>query len=146
MSGADQVIRWSTAAAVIGDPVVTTVVSYEHAYALVHAHGKTGWTARPSRSRSTDSCRQTHLGKIDGHAWRLNWNMRARRWQRDGPSSSGNIRHSLSHPFTVRCRVVEPSTRPSSLTGRTTRTRVRVFRTCAAGARATIGRPGPDRG
>jgi hypothetical protein len=25
--------------------VVAAVVSYEHAYALVHAHGETGWTA-----------------------------------------------------------------------------------------------------
>jgi hypothetical protein len=43
MSGADKVIRWSTAAAVIG---VAAVVSYQHAYALVHAHGETDWTAR----------------------------------------------------------------------------------------------------
>jgi len=44
MSGADKIIRWSTAAAVIGVAVVAAVVSY--AYALVHAHGETGWTAR----------------------------------------------------------------------------------------------------
>jgi hypothetical protein len=36
---------WSTAAAVIGVAAVAAVVSYEHAYALVHAHGETGWTA-----------------------------------------------------------------------------------------------------
>jgi hypothetical protein len=46
VSGADRTIRWSTAAAVIGVAVVAAVVSYEHAYALVHAHGETGWTAR----------------------------------------------------------------------------------------------------
>ena len=46
MSGPDRVIRWSTAAAVIGVPVVTAVVFYEHACPLVHAHGKAGWTAR----------------------------------------------------------------------------------------------------
>jgi hypothetical protein len=45
MSGADRTIRWSTAAAVIGVAVVAAVVSYEHAYALVRAHGETGWTA-----------------------------------------------------------------------------------------------------
>ena len=45
MTSADKVIRWSTAAAVIGVAVVAAVVSYEHAYALVHAHGETGWTA-----------------------------------------------------------------------------------------------------
>jgi hypothetical protein len=45
MTGADRTIRWSTAAAVIGVAVVAAVVSYEHAYALVHAHGETGWTA-----------------------------------------------------------------------------------------------------
>jgi hypothetical protein len=46
MSGADRTIRWSTAAAVIGVAVVAAVVSYEHAYALVSAHGELGWTAR----------------------------------------------------------------------------------------------------
>jgi hypothetical protein len=35
---ADRIIRWSTAGAV--------VASYEHAYALVRAHGEAGWTAR----------------------------------------------------------------------------------------------------
>src|SRR6185437_7758782 len=38
-------IRWSTTAAVIGVAVVAAVVSYEHAYALVRAHGEAGWTA-----------------------------------------------------------------------------------------------------
>jgi hypothetical protein len=45
MTGTDKAIRWSTAGAVIGVAVVAAVVSYEHAYALVHAHGETGWTA-----------------------------------------------------------------------------------------------------
>ncbi|HWG61918.1 MAG TPA: DUF2637 domain-containing protein [Streptosporangiaceae bacterium] len=45
MTGTDNAIRWSTVAAVIGVAAVATVVSYEHAYALVHAHGETGWTA-----------------------------------------------------------------------------------------------------
>jgi hypothetical protein len=45
MIGTDKAIRWSTAAAVIGVAVVAAVVSYEHAYALVHGHGETGWTA-----------------------------------------------------------------------------------------------------
>jgi hypothetical protein len=31
---------------VIGVAVVAAVVSYEHGYALVRAHGETGWTAR----------------------------------------------------------------------------------------------------
>jgi hypothetical protein len=35
--GTDKAIRWSTA--VIGVTVVAAVVSYEHAYALVHAYG-----------------------------------------------------------------------------------------------------------
>jgi len=34
-----QIIRWSTAGAVIG---VAAVASYEHAYAPVRAHGETG--------------------------------------------------------------------------------------------------------
>jgi Protein of unknown function (DUF2637) len=45
MTGTDKAIRWSTAAAVIGVAVVAAVVSYEHAYDLVHAHGEAGWTA-----------------------------------------------------------------------------------------------------
>lgn len=46
MSGADRVIRWSTAPAVVGVAAVAAVVSYEHASALVRAHGETGWTGR----------------------------------------------------------------------------------------------------
>jgi hypothetical protein len=45
MTGTGTAIRWSTAAAVIGVAVVAAVVSYEHAYALVRAHGEAGWTA-----------------------------------------------------------------------------------------------------
>lgn len=47
MTAVDQIIRWSTPAAVIGVgvAVVAAIVSYEHAYALVRAHGETGWTA-----------------------------------------------------------------------------------------------------
>ena len=45
VNGTDKAIRWSTATAVIGVAVVAAVVSYEHAYALVHAHGEAGWTA-----------------------------------------------------------------------------------------------------
>jgi hypothetical protein len=45
MTTMDRIIRCSTAVAVIGVAVVAAIVSYEHAYALVHAHGETGWTA-----------------------------------------------------------------------------------------------------
>jgi hypothetical protein len=43
---ADRVIRWSTALAVVGVAAVAAVVSYEHASALVRAHGESGWTGR----------------------------------------------------------------------------------------------------
>jgi hypothetical protein len=46
MSGADRIIRWSTALAVLGVAAVAAVASYEHAYDLVRAHGESGWTAR----------------------------------------------------------------------------------------------------
>jgi hypothetical protein len=47
MSGADRVIRWSTAFAVLGvAAVVAAAASYEHAYDLVRAHGEAGWAAR----------------------------------------------------------------------------------------------------
>jgi hypothetical protein len=38
VTGADRIIRWTTAGAV--------VASYEYAYLLVRAHGDAGWTAR----------------------------------------------------------------------------------------------------
>jgi hypothetical protein len=41
-----QIIRWSTAGAVVGVAAVAAVASYEHAYALVRAHGETGWIGR----------------------------------------------------------------------------------------------------
>jgi hypothetical protein len=43
---ADQVIRWTTAGAVVGVVAVAAVASYEHTYALVRAHGEAGWTGR----------------------------------------------------------------------------------------------------
>ena len=45
MTGTDRTIPWSHAVVVIGMVMVAAVVSHEHAYALMHAHGKTGWTA-----------------------------------------------------------------------------------------------------
>ena len=44
MMDADRVIRWTTAGAVVGVAAVAAVASYEHAYALVRAHGEAGWT------------------------------------------------------------------------------------------------------
>jgi Protein of unknown function (DUF2637) len=46
MNAADRVIRWSTALAVLGVAVVAAVASYEHASALVRAHGESGWTGQ----------------------------------------------------------------------------------------------------
>ena len=46
MTAADRVIRWTTAGAVVGVAAVAAVASYEHAYALVQAHGEVGWTGR----------------------------------------------------------------------------------------------------
>jgi hypothetical protein len=46
MTAADRIIRWTTALAVVGVAAVAAVVSYEHAYALVRAHGESGWTGR----------------------------------------------------------------------------------------------------
>jgi Protein of unknown function (DUF2637) len=40
---ADRVIRWSIAGAMLGVAAVAAVVSYEHASALVRAHGEPGW-------------------------------------------------------------------------------------------------------
>lgn len=46
MTVVDRVIRWSTALAVVGVAAVAAVASYEHAYALVEAHGEAGWAGR----------------------------------------------------------------------------------------------------
>src|ERR1700691_4479355 len=46
MTAADRIIRWTTAGAVVGVAAVAEVASYEHAYALVRAHGEAGWTGR----------------------------------------------------------------------------------------------------
>jgi hypothetical protein len=46
MTTTGQIIRWSTAGAVVGVAAVAAVASYEHAYALVRAHGETGWIGR----------------------------------------------------------------------------------------------------
>jgi hypothetical protein len=46
MTSTGQIIRWSTAGAVVGVAAVAAVASCEHAYALVRAHGETGWIGR----------------------------------------------------------------------------------------------------
>ena len=46
MRAADGVIRWRTAEAGVGVAAVAAVASFEHACALVRAHGEAGWTAR----------------------------------------------------------------------------------------------------
>jgi Protein of unknown function (DUF2637) len=46
MTGADRIIKWSIAVVVLGVALVAAVVSYEHASALVQAHGEEGWKAR----------------------------------------------------------------------------------------------------
>jgi Protein of unknown function (DUF2637) len=46
VTAAEHVIRWSTAGVVVGVAVVAAVAPYEHAYALVRAHGEAGWTGR----------------------------------------------------------------------------------------------------
>ena len=46
MTATEQVIRWSTAGAEVGVAAVAAVVSYEHPYVLVRAHGEAGWTER----------------------------------------------------------------------------------------------------
>ncbi|TDC54821.1 DUF2637 domain-containing protein [Actinomadura sp. KC345] len=43
---ADRLIRITTALAVVAVAAVAAVISYRHAYELVHAHGETGPTAR----------------------------------------------------------------------------------------------------
>jgi|SRR3569833_687290 len=43
---ADRLIRITTALAVVAVAVVAAVISYRHAYELVHAHGESGTTAR----------------------------------------------------------------------------------------------------
>jgi Protein of unknown function (DUF2637) len=46
VTAAEHVIRRSTAGVVVGVAAVAAMASYEHAYALVRAHGEAGWTGR----------------------------------------------------------------------------------------------------
>jgi hypothetical protein len=46
VSGAERAIRWSTIAAVAGVAIVAGWVSYDHALAVVRAHGETGIVGR----------------------------------------------------------------------------------------------------
>lgn len=46
VTAAEHAVRWSTAGAVVGVAAVVAVASYEHAYALVRAHGEVGCTGR----------------------------------------------------------------------------------------------------
>ena len=46
MTSAGQISRWCTAGTVVGVAAVAAVASYEHAYALVRAHGETGRIGR----------------------------------------------------------------------------------------------------
>jgi hypothetical protein len=81
MSGADRIIRWSTALAVLGVAAVAAVASYEHAYDLVRAHGETGWIAHmipltvdglvyANHSFRSDAGRRCRYIRGDGHrAW-----------------------------------------------------------------------------
>jgi hypothetical protein len=43
---ADRLTRITTALAVVAVALVAAVISYRHAYELVHAHGESGVTAR----------------------------------------------------------------------------------------------------
>ena len=63
MSGADWVIGWSTALAVLGVPAVAAVASYEHAYDLVSGLGETGWTARDA-GLSAPQGAGSHVGAV----------------------------------------------------------------------------------
>jgi hypothetical protein len=42
----DKLIRVTTALAVLAVAVVAAIISYQHAYELIRAHGETGFTAR----------------------------------------------------------------------------------------------------
>jgi Protein of unknown function (DUF2637) len=46
VTAAERVIRWSRRGWWFGAAAVAAVASYEHAYALVRAHGEGGWTGR----------------------------------------------------------------------------------------------------
>ena len=46
VTGADRIIRTTTALVVLSVAVIAAIVSFEHAYELIRAHGEGGWTAR----------------------------------------------------------------------------------------------------
>jgi hypothetical protein len=64
VSGAERVIRWSTALAVVGVAAVAAVVSYEHASAVVRGT----WRVRLDRAPDPADSGRPHLLKFDGDA------------------------------------------------------------------------------
>lgn len=98
MTVADGAIRWSTAAAVIDVAVVATAVSYEHAFALVHAHGKKGWTARLIRLTVDGFVWAGSTVSSTQRAWRASADARAVA-SRPGMATTlaVNVAHGLGH-------------------------------------------------
>jgi hypothetical protein len=99
MIAADRVIRWSTALTVVGVAVIAAVVSYEHASALVRAHGESGWSGRlipvtvdgliyASSMVMLDSARR-HVGVPVLARWLLGLGIVA--------TLAANVAHGLSH-------------------------------------------------
>ena len=79
---ADRVIRWSTAAAVIGVAAVAAAASYEHAYGLVRVHGESGWTARLVPFTVDGLICASSIVMLDAARWR-----RGQRWLWSGRST-----------------------------------------------------------
>ncbi len=80
MTGADRIIRWSTAGALAGVAAVATIASNEHAYALVRAHGEAGWRHRPARRpRATRGQPRRRHHRCDRHGGHRPGRRRARR-------------------------------------------------------------------
>jgi hypothetical protein len=95
----DRLIRITTALAVVAVAVVAAVISYRHAYELVHAHGESGTTARlmpftvdgliwAASMVILDASRRNQAGPVLAK-WRLGVGIVA--------TIGANVAHGLSH-------------------------------------------------
>jgi hypothetical protein len=99
MMGADRIIRWSTAGAVIGVAAVAAVASYEHAYDLVRAHGESGWTAHMVPLTVDGLIYESSMVMLDSARWKMPVPALARWLLGLGIAATlaANVAHGLGH-------------------------------------------------
>jgi hypothetical protein len=99
MTATEHVVRWSTAAVVVGVAAVAAVASYQHAYALVGAHGEAGWTRRLVSLTADGLILTSSMVMLDS-ARQKTAVPALERWLLDlgiGATLAANVAHGLGH-------------------------------------------------